>query len=73
MTNVIWATYKKNRIGIIRAVPWSFMISRILTGITQIIFPFLMYTYFAQGIMGEEFYVYSGSADYLTYVVLGSA
>ena len=40
MWRVIFSTYKKNRIGIIRAVPWSFMVSRIVTGITQIVFPY---------------------------------
>ena len=42
MWRVIFSTYKKNRIGIIRAVPWSFMVSRIVTGITQIVFPYFI-------------------------------
>jgi len=37
MFQVITATYKKNRTGIMRAVPWSFIVSRVVTGITQII------------------------------------
>lgn len=42
MWKIIFSTYKKTRIGIIRAVPWSFMVFRIVTGITQIIFPYFI-------------------------------
>lgn len=73
MWRVIFSTYKKNRIGIIRAVPWSFMVSRIVTGITQIVFPYFIYYYFMNGNMNKEFGAYAEGADYMTYVVLGSA
>ena len=49
MCQVMFATYRKNRIGILRAVPWSFMVSRVITGVTQIIFPYFMYYYLMQG------------------------
>lgn len=70
---VIFSTYQKNRTGILRAVPWSFMVSRVVTGITQIIFPYFIYHYFLQGNLNSEFQEYTGSADYMTYIVLGSA
>ena len=73
MANVILATYRKNRMGILRAMPWSFMVSRIITGITQIVFPYFVYWYFANGVLGEEFSSYTNGADYMTYIVLGSA
>lgn len=73
MYNVIYTTYKKNRIGILRAVPWSFMISRILNGIYQIIFPYFIYHYFMHGNLNKQFTQYTNGADYMTYIVLGSA
>ena len=69
MWRVIFSTYKKNRIGIIRAVPWSFMVSRIVTGITQIVFPYFIYYYFMNGNMNKEFGAYAEGADYMTYAI----
>ncbi|MCB7306141.1 ABC transporter permease [Bariatricus massiliensis] len=73
MVRVIGATYKKNRIGIIRAMPWSFIVSRVVTGVTQIVFPFFIYHYFLAGNLNADFGVYTGGADYITYIVLGAA
>lgn len=73
MWRVIFSTYKKNRIEIMRAVPWSFMVSRVVTGVTQIVFPYFMYHYFMEGNMNSEFGMYANGADYMTYIVLGSA
>lgn len=73
MWRVIFSTYRKNRIGILRAVPWSFMVSRIITGVTQIIFPYFMYHYFIRGNLNSEFHEYTNGADYMTYIVLGAA
>ena len=70
---VIWSTYKKIRIGILRAVPWSFMVSRVTTGVTQIVFPYFIYVYFMKGNLNSEFSQYADGADYMTYIVLGSA
>ena len=73
MWQVIFSTYHKNRIGILRAVPWSFMVSRVITGVTQIIFPYFVYRYFMHGNLNNEFSKYVNGADYITYIVLGSA
>ena len=73
MYNVIYTTYRKNRIGVLRAVPWSFVISRILNGISQIIFPYFIYHYFMHGNLNNQFNEYTNGADYMTYIVLGSA
>lgn len=70
---VIWSTYKKIRIGILRAVPWSFMVSRVTTGVTQIVFPYFIYSFFMKGSLNSEFSQYTDGADYMTYIVLGSA
>lgn len=73
MWQVIFSTYHKNRIVILRAVPWSFMVSRVITGVTQIIFPYFVYRYFMHGNLNNEFSKYVNGADYITYIVLGSA
>lgn len=73
MWRVIFSTYKKIWTGIIRAVPWSFMVSRILTGVTQIVFPYFIYYYLMYGNINADFSKYTEGADYMTYIVLGSA
>lgn len=70
---IVWSTYQRIRIGILRAVPWSFVVSRVLTGVTQIVFPYFLYRYFMAGNLSETFFQYTGSTDYMTYIVLGSA
>lgn len=73
MLQVIKSTYRKNRIGILRAVPWSFIVSRIVTGVTQIVFPYFIYHYYMEGNLNQEYYHYTNGADYITFIVLGSA
>lgn len=49
------------------------MVSRVITGVTQIIFPYFVYRYFMHGNLNNEFSKYVNGADYITYIVLGSA
>ena len=70
---IVWSTYKRIRTGILRAVPWSFMVSRVATGVTQILFPYFLYRYFMKGNLSPAFLRYTGGADYITYIALGSA
>ena len=71
MWNIALSTYRKNRIGIKRATPWSLIIYRIVEGFTSIALPFFIYRFFLHGAMTDDFHRYSGGADYITYVVLG--
>lgn len=73
MINIIFSTYKKNRSSIKRAVPWTFMYSRITTGVFGVIFPYFTYTFFLKGNITSEFNAYTNGTDYITYIVLGSA
>lgn len=73
MNNIIIGTYRKNRISIKRALPWSFIFSRIVGGISTIIFPYFIYYFFLNGNLTAEFNQYSNGADYMTYIVVGSA
>lgn len=70
---IIFSTYKKNRIGIKRAVPWSFMVSRVATGATQVIFPYFICVHLMKGAVNSEFDQYTNGANYMTYIVLGAA
>ena len=71
--DVMLAVYRKNRIGILRAVPWSFMVSRMITGVTQVVFPYFIYVYYMNGKVNSAFGQYTNGADYMTFIVLGSA
>ncbi len=73
MLNLMFATYRKNRIAIKRALPVSFFLSRVFGGVFAIIFPYFVYHYFLRGSLSPEFAAYANGADYLTYIVLGAA
>lgn len=73
MLNVILSTYKKNRLTIVRAYPWSFVIGRLVGGISSVIYPFLVYTYFFNGVVSDTFRHFTQTSDYITYVVSGVA
>lgn len=73
MYSIIAATYKKNRISNKRAFPWTLIISRLIGGFFAIIFPYFIYTFFLKGSLNESFYQYTNTADYITFVVLGTA
>ena len=67
------ATFIRNMISMMRAYPWTFFISHILSGIYTVIFGFFTYRYVFQGALNEQFSKYAGTNDYLTYVFLGGA
>lgn len=71
MINIIMATCKKNHRIIRRAYPWTFMLERILIGFYTVLFSYLIYIYLFGGKISSEFAVYTGTADYLTYMVIG--
>lgn len=73
MLDIVLSTYKKNRITILRAYPWSFVIGRLTGGISAVVFPFLVYTYFFNGVVSDTFQTFANSSDYITYVVIGAA
>ena len=67
------ATFIRNMISMMRAYPWTFFISHILSGIYTVIFGYFTYRYVFQGALNEQFSKYAGTNDYLTYVFLGGA
>ncbi|MDF9844155.1 MULTISPECIES: ABC transporter permease [unclassified Paenibacillus] len=73
MINIMRATFIKNYQSVRRAYPWSFMLERILIGFYTVLFSFFLYKYLFKGNVDEQFLLYTGSVDYLTYMVLGAA
>lgn len=67
------ATFIRNTISLFRAYPWTFFIGHIFSGVYAVLFGYFAYYYIFQGSLDSRFAVYAGSADYLSYVILGGA
>jgi len=73
MINNIISTYKKNRITINRTKPWASIISRITSGIFNVVFPIAVFKFVFYGTLSESFVNFAKTSDYISYIVLGSA
>lgn len=73
MINIMMATFTKNYRSVRRAYPWSFMLERILIGFYTVLFSYFLIKYLFKGTVDEQFLLYTGDVDYLTYMVLGAA
>jgi ABC-2 type transport system permease protein len=65
------ATFKRQLITMRRAYPWSFFIGHILDGVYITIFAYLSYHFIFQGQLNTQFVSYTGTSDYLSYVIMG--
>jgi ABC-2 type transport system permease protein len=54
-----------------RAYPWSFFVGHILSGAYIVLFAYLSYTFVFEKDLDARFSTYSGTNDYLSYVILG--
>lgn len=73
MIDVIKGTYKKNRITRKRAYPWTFLIGRMINSFFSIMTPILVYYFMFNGKLDSSFISYSGTSDYITFIVAGIA
>lgn len=73
MINLARATAIRNFITVKRAYPWSFVFGRILSGFYIAAFSFFIYHYIFKNRLEDSFKFYTGSSDYMTFVVLGAA
>ena len=71
--NTAIAVYKKNRTISVRAYPLSHMVSRIVSGLFTLIIPVVLYYFAFDRTVSETFVDYSGTANYITFVVIGAA
>lgn len=67
------ATFKRNFIIQLRAYPKDFFIGNLLTGIYTALSAFFMYNLLFKGNMKASFQHYSGTGDYISFVITGSA
>lgn len=67
------ATFKRNFIIQMRAYPKDFFIGNLLTGAYTILSAYFMYKFLFRGNLEDSFAKYSGTADYMSYVIIGTA
>lgn len=67
-----YATFVRNWIVIRRAYPWSFFIGTLLSGLYTVVLAYFTYHILAGGQLGTAFRTYAGTADYVSYVVVGA-
>lgn len=70
--NTLKATFKRNLIIQTRAYPKDFFIGNILTALYTALSAFFMYYLLFNGNMNQSFIEYSGTSDYMSYVIIGS-
>ncbi|WP_442601314.1 ABC transporter permease [Paenibacillus sp. KN14-4R] len=71
MWQTIRATIIRNQIANMRAYPWSFTFGHILSGLFIALTSFFAYHYFIQKQLDQQFIVYTGTNDYLTFAIIG--
>jgi ABC-2 type transport system permease protein len=67
------ATFKRNFIIQLRAYPKDFFIGNLLTGVYTILSAYFMYKLLFKGNLEASFSKYSGTSDYMSYVIIGTA
>lgn len=70
---ILKATFKRNFIMQLRAYPKDFFIGNTLTGIYTVLSAFFMYQLLFKGNLDDTFKAYSGTGDYMSYVIVGTA
>ena len=70
--NTLTATFKRNLIIKTRAYPKDFFISSILEAIHISLFAYFMYHLLFSGNLNSNFADYTGTSDYMTYIIVGS-
>lgn len=68
-----YATFIRNWIITLRAYPWSFFIGSLLTGSLTVLLSYFLYHLLAGGQLSNQFTTYTGTSDYMSYVILGAA
>lgn len=67
------ATFIRNFTIQLRAYPKDFFIGNLLTGIYTTLSAFFMYSLMFKGNMKSSFQAYTGTGDYMSYVIVGTA
>ena len=67
------ATFKRNFIIQMRVYPKDFFIGNTLTGVYTVLSAYFMYQLLFKGNLDASFKAYSGTGDYMSYVIVGTA
>jgi ABC-2 type transport system permease protein len=70
---ILNATFKRNFIMQMRAYPKDFFIGNTLTGTYTVLSAYFMYQLLFKGNLDASFRAYSGTGDYMSYVIVGTA
>lgn len=70
---ILKATFKRNFIIQLRAYPKDFFIGNTLTGVYTVLSAYFMYRLLFNGSLDASFKTYSGTGDYMSYVIVGTA
>jgi len=69
---VLTGTLKKNLLIKYRAYPVSFFVGNTLTGLYTVLGAWLMYKFLFEGNLASDFSEFTGTGDYISYVIVGS-
>lgn len=65
------ATFERNQKANLRAFPWTFTFGHVIEGTYLVLLSYFSYVYLIKGDIDSKFALYTGSDDYLTYVIIG--
>lgn len=65
------ATFKRNFIIQIRAYPMEFFLGKLLTAVYTVVSAYFMYHLMFKGNLNTSFSEFTGTSDYMTYIILG--
>lgn len=71
-TKTLKATFKRNFITQIRAYPISFFLGNVLRVFYTVLGAYFMYNIMFKGKLSDSFSIYSGTSDYMSYIIIGS-
>ncbi|MBS4539374.1 ABC transporter permease [Clostridium sp. D2Q-11] len=70
-TRILYATFKRNFIIQRRAYPLEFFIGKILSAFYTVLTAYFMYNLLFKGQLNDSFSEFTGTSDYMSYVILG--
>lgn len=73
MWQTAFATALRNQRSNLRAYPWTFTFGHIIEGVYLVLVSYFSYIYLIQGDLDDHFAIYTGSTNYLAYVIIGGS
>lgn len=73
MIQIAHTVFKRNRRITKRAYPITFIGQRFFGALFSLLFPYILYKYVFQGRLSSSFLIFSGTGEYISYIVLGQS